>query len=49
MSLWLCPEHGLYGGGFQCPRCGRTGEFQNWPTPNFVERRQPKSQEEPGK
>lgn len=27
MSLWHCPEHGLYGGSIGCPLCGRSGEF----------------------
>ena len=25
MSLWLCSEHGLYGGDVFCPKCGGTG------------------------
>lgn len=27
MGLWVCPEHGLYGGDVFCPQCGGTGEF----------------------
>jgi uncharacterized Zn finger protein (UPF0148 family) len=27
MSLWVCPEHGLYGGDVFCPKCGKNGEF----------------------
>jgi hypothetical protein len=27
MSLWVCAEHGLYGGQVFCPRCGKTGRY----------------------
>jgi hypothetical protein len=27
MSLWICPEHGLYGGGPGCPQCGKIGDW----------------------
>jgi 5'-deoxynucleotidase YfbR-like HD superfamily hydrolase len=29
MSLWNCPEHGLYGGGPGCPLCGVVGAWQS--------------------
>lgn len=27
MSLWVCPEHGLYGGDVFCPMCGENGYY----------------------
>jgi hypothetical protein len=27
MSLWTCPEHGLYGGQIHCPTCGKNGSY----------------------
>lgn len=27
MSLWICSEHGLYGGQVHCPTCGQAGEW----------------------
>lgn len=27
MSLWVCPDHGLYGGQTHCPECGKNGEY----------------------
>ena len=27
MSLWICPDHGLYGGGPGCPQCGKIGDW----------------------
>lgn len=27
VSLWTCPEHGLYGGQVDCPRCGKVGDY----------------------
>jgi 5'-deoxynucleotidase YfbR-like HD superfamily hydrolase len=27
VSLWICPNHGLYGGSAQCPKCGSVGEW----------------------
>jgi uncharacterized Zn finger protein (UPF0148 family) len=27
VSLWTCPEHGLYGGDVFCPRCGKNGAY----------------------
>lgn len=27
MSLWTCPEHGLYGGDVFCPTCGGIGSY----------------------
>jgi hypothetical protein len=36
MSLWICDEHGLYGGQIDCPKCGKTGhyaEFHDDPEP----------------
>lgn len=27
MSLWTCPEHGLYGGDVFCPKCGKNGAW----------------------
>lgn len=38
MSLWICEEHGLYGGGPGCPQCGRIGE---WATIRETEQPEP--------
>jgi hypothetical protein len=27
VSIWNCPQHGLYGGDVLCPNCGGTGEY----------------------
>jgi len=27
MSLWICPNHGLYGGQIFCPKCGGGGVY----------------------
>jgi hypothetical protein len=27
MSLWLCPDHGLFGGQVTCPTCGKVGDY----------------------
>lgn len=27
MSLWVCAEHGLYGGQVFCPVCGVNGDY----------------------
>lgn len=45
MSVWVCPDHGLYGGQVFCPACGKNGSFATF-EPRVVDEAAPITQEQ---